>query len=211
MALDALILLIGVALILMIVVATLYVVARHTMGGEVATPADHGATGAAVHDAAGMWSSLVGSLQEPVRPADSEETPTWKRHADAAGANNPGVYKTRPSSPFEGERWNPYAASQSTVNRAKAARRKPRPHRPSPPMEPYQERTNGANDAYDLLGVSRVASAEAVEQAYRRQVATFHPDKFHGDPVGKQHAHEKLKQLNAAVKVLRDARRRPAS
>jgi molecular chaperone DnaJ len=66
----------------------------------------------------------------------------------------------------------------------------------------------GVGDPFVLLGVSRVASTEEIERAYRRKVSSIHPDKFHGDPVGRQHAHEKLKQLNAAIKVLRDRRDR---
>ena len=159
------------------------------------------------NDSARMWSWHVGSLEEPDRPTAPAEIPAWKLHAEAAHAGDPGMYKTKSSAPFRREHWDPYAESQSRANRAKAARRKPRPHRSPPFPEPHDSRTIHG-DPYELLGVSRVASSEEIERAYRRQVSTIHPDKFHGDPVGRQHAHEQLKQLNAAMQVLRDRRSR---
>jgi DnaJ-domain-containing protein 1 len=206
MALYASVALIGAITVLIIVFAAMYVGARREVEGQDATASTGRSTHAPSQDTASMWSSLVGSLDDPVRPIQAEDVPAWKLHAEAARAGDPGVYKTRhASSPRHGERWDPYAESQSTASRAKAARRKPRPHRSPPPPAPLNVQV-GEADPYALLAVSRVASTEEIERAYRRQVSTFHPDKFHDDPAGRQHAHEKLKQLNAAMKVLRDRR-----
>ena len=114
--------------------------------------------------------------------------PAWEQHARAAAAGDPGIYKARRASPFSGERWDPYAASQSTASRAKAARRKPRPQRTPAGHEPA-EHWPPEGDPYALLGVSRVASAEEIERAYRRRVSMIHPDKFHGDALGRHDAH----------------------
>jgi curved DNA-binding protein CbpA len=43
-----------------------------------------------------------------------------------------------------------------------------------------------------------------LERAYRQHVAVIHPDKFFGDPRRHELAQAKLKELNAAMEVLRD-------
>jgi DnaJ domain len=199
--------LIGAATVLAIFFAAMYVVSRRAGGADRGATSNGGTPRRDERDSARMWSWHVGSLDEPGRLSPAEEIPAWKRHAAAAHAGDPGIYKTRSSTPFRGEHWDPYAESQSRANRAKAARRKPRPHRSPLPPEPADPRAAG-RDPYELLGVSRVASSDEIERAYRRQVSTIHPDKFHGDPIGRQHAHEQLKQLNAAMQVLRDRRGR---
>jgi hypothetical protein len=202
MALYASAFLIGAITVLVVFFAAMYLVSRR--GEE--THRDAASIGRPPctdgRDSTRVWSWHVGSLEEPERPAPSEEVPAWKLHAEAARAGDPGMYKTKPSAPFRGEHWDPYAESQSRASRAKAARRKPRPQRSPPLPEPLDSRAFDG-DPYALLGVSRVASAEEIERAYRRQVSTIHPDKFHGDPIGRQHAHEQLKQLNAAMQILR--------
>ncbi len=59
-------------------------------------------------------------------------------------------------------------------------------------------------DLYDILGVSRSASAEEIKKAYRRLAKKYHPDV---NPGNKQ-AEEKFKEVTAASEVLSDAKRR---
>lgn len=201
MALYAIIFLLGAITVVLVVLTGMFVASkRMQLAGDPNIPG--GASARPAGQSERRWSSHVGSLEEPVRPANHAEIPVWQRHVEAARAADPGVYKSRHASPFAGEHWDPYAESQSRATRARAARRKPRPHR-STPMEHVEFHTGDA-DAYSLLGVSRVASAEEIERAYRRRVSSIHPDKFHGDPIGQRDAAERLKQLNLAMKVVRD-------
>lgn len=57
-----------------------------------------------------------------------------------------------------------------------------------------------ARDYYDILGVSRSASAEEIKRAYRKLAHEHHPDKG-GDQ-------EKFKEINEAYQVLSDAGKR---
>lgn len=59
-------------------------------------------------------------------------------------------------------------------------------------------------DYYDLLGVSRSASAEDIKKAYRKAALRYHPDRNPGDKA----AEEKFKELSEAYHVLSDADRR---
>ena len=203
MALNAILFLLGAITVLLVVLVGTYVASR-----RMSIPTDPASSGESTsrgpaEPASRIWSMHVGSLDDPMQPENRVETPAWKRHAEAAQAGDPGVYKSRRASPFRGEHWDPFAESQSTASRAKAARRKPRPHRSAPVVEPLVFRGGGI-DAYSLLGVSRVASTQEIERAYRLRVSSIHPDKFHGDPAGQRDAVEQLKQLNLAMKVVRD-------
>jgi curved DNA-binding protein len=59
-------------------------------------------------------------------------------------------------------------------------------------------------DLYDILGVSRSASAEDVKKAYRRLAKQYHPDVNPGNKA----AEEKFKEVTAAFEVLSDEKRR---
>lgn len=59
-------------------------------------------------------------------------------------------------------------------------------------------------DLYDILGVSRRASAETIKQAYRRLARERHPDSDPGNPW----AEEDFKQLTQAYGILSNAKTR---
>ncbi|MGE3166025.1 MAG: molecular chaperone DnaJ [Planctomycetota bacterium] len=61
-----------------------------------------------------------------------------------------------------------------------------------------------AVDYYEVLGVSREASADDVKKAYRKLALKYHPDKNPGD----QEAEQRFKQAAEAYDVLRDPDKR---
>jgi len=64
--------------------------------------------------------------------------------------------------------------------------------------------TGGKRDFYEVLGVSRDASAEAVKKAYRRSAHKHHPDRNGGDPASEA----KFKEAAEAYEVLSDPAKR---
>ena len=54
-------------------------------------------------------------------------------------------------------------------------------------------------DYYQILGVSRDATADEIKKAYRKLAMKYHPDKAKGD---KKHAEDKFKQISEAYAVL---------
>ncbi|MBM3210380.1 molecular chaperone DnaJ [Candidatus Saccharibacteria bacterium] len=56
-------------------------------------------------------------------------------------------------------------------------------------------------DYYEVLGVSKDASADEIKKAFRKRAVQFHPDKEGGDEA-------KFKEVNEAYEVLKDAQKR---
>ena len=56
-------------------------------------------------------------------------------------------------------------------------------------------------DYYEVLGVSKTASADEIKKAFRRAAVKYHPDKADGDEA-------KFKEVNEAYEVLKDAQKR---
>jgi len=63
------------------------------------------------------------------------------------------------------------------------------------------------SDYYDILGVSKGASADEIKKAYRKQALEWHPDK-HKD--NKEPAEKRFKEINEAYQVLSDSQKRGA-
>jgi molecular chaperone DnaJ len=61
-------------------------------------------------------------------------------------------------------------------------------------------------DYYDVLGVSRSASAEEIKKAYRKLAVKYHPDKN----AGNRQAEEQFKELGEAYEALNDPQKRAA-
>ena len=60
-------------------------------------------------------------------------------------------------------------------------------------------------DYYDILEVTREASADEIKRAYRKMARKFHPD------ISKEpNAEERFKQVGEAYEVLKDAEKRAA-
>src|SRR5215467_14093734 len=64
--------------------------------------------------------------------------------------------------------------------------------------------TTSKTDYYELLGVSRKASAKDIRAAFRKLARKYHPDLNPGDKA----AEEKFKQLQEAYDVLSDTKKR---
>lgn len=61
-------------------------------------------------------------------------------------------------------------------------------------------------DYYELLGVSKEASADEIKKAYRKKAIQFHPDKHKGDKA----MEAKFKEVSEAYEVLKDPEKKAA-
>lgn len=66
--------------------------------------------------------------------------------------------------------------------------------------------TKGTTDPYELLNVSRTATAKEIKLAYFREAKKYHPDLNPNDPSAK----EKFQRISAAYELLSDESRRRA-
>src|SRR3989304_8308438 len=60
---------------------------------------------------------------------------------------------------------------------------------------------------YDILGVTKGASAEEIKKAYRKQALEWHPDRHKAD---KEVAEKRFKEVNEAYQILSDSQKRSA-
>jgi molecular chaperone DnaJ len=63
-----------------------------------------------------------------------------------------------------------------------------------------------AFEFYDILGVSRGASAEEIKKAYRKKAMELHPDRNRGD----KEKEAEFKKVNEAYATLSDASKKTA-
>lgn len=131
----------------------------------------------------------------PSNRAASAEPPVWERYAALAG----GPAGPRPTYRPRDRRATAFAAAVSGQGRYAA----PGPKAAAAPLDPP-----APVDYYTLFGVSRGASTDQIEDAYREYVRSIHPDRFFKDPKKHAWAQGKLREANIAIAIFRDPVRR---
>lgn len=63
-------------------------------------------------------------------------------------------------------------------------------------------------DYYDILGVTKGASAEELKKAYRKQALEWHPDRHQG--ADKEASEKRFKEINEAYQILSDPQKKAA-
>jgi DnaJ-class molecular chaperone len=63
------------------------------------------------------------------------------------------------------------------------------------------------SDYYDILGISKGASADEIKKAYRKQALEWHPDRHKDD---KEAAEKRFKEINEAYQILSDPQKKSA-
>lgn len=64
------------------------------------------------------------------------------------------------------------------------------------------------NDFYDILGITKSASAADIKAAYRKKALEWHPDRHQG--TDKEEAERKFKEINEAYQILSDSNKKTA-
>jgi len=78
---------------------------------------------------------------------------------------------------------------------------RPKPERPPPPVTP------AAGDPYAVLGVAREASDDELEQAYRRLMSEYHPDRVaNAAKEIRDMADQRTREINQAYDLVRRQR-----
>jgi molecular chaperone DnaJ len=67
-----------------------------------------------------------------------------------------------------------------------------------------------SQDYYELLGVSRTASADDIKKAFRKLAMQHHPDRNRGDKESEKESEKKFKAVNHAYDILKDPEKRAA-
>lgn len=65
-------------------------------------------------------------------------------------------------------------------------------------------------DYYEILGVSKTASASEIKSAYKKMALKWHPDRNGKTEADKKNAEEKFKEINEAYQVLSDTKKKQA-
>ena len=82
-----------------------------------------------------------------------------------------------------------------------SGRFKPKPERPPPPVTP------AADDPHAILGIAPTASNEELEQAYRRLMSEYHPDRVaHAAKEIREMADRRTREINQAYDSIRRER-----